>query len=267
MRVPLSLVLLGCYAVTSMAQTGPATVCRIHKLIITSTDLPDVERHSVIREFQGRTDNLDELAARIGGKLRESGYARAEVGAAQFTRSPSAPSNCTCDVSYTVHAGNRYRLSEITFRLRPGKPVFPSSQLRAQFALEDGAIFNNRQLGEGLNNLRDLYVSAGFPNNSALPTVVYDDAHSTVTLNIEIDQGFAVSFGKLLLEGVEPKAGVARQLVAAWKEVDGKRYSPQLLKDWLKRNTAGWPTGAASQVRIEYIGVSAYVRDVLLHFQ
>ena len=63
-----------------------------------------------------------------------------------------------------------------------------------------------------------------------------------------MDQGSVVNFGKLLFEGIEPRAGEAQAMLAAWKELQGKRYNSQLLLEWLKTNSAGWPSDAAKQV-------------------
>jgi len=62
MRAQFSLALFGCFTFASIAQTQSANVYRIHKLILTSPDLPTGERQAIIHAFQGSTYNLDELA-------------------------------------------------------------------------------------------------------------------------------------------------------------------------------------------------------------
>jgi hypothetical protein len=158
-------------------------------------------------------------------------------------------------------------LGEITFHVYPGESVFSSTQLRAQFPIQNGALFSASKIADGLNNLRGLYGSAGYANFGAIPKPSYDDARHTFTFDIDIDTGVPVSFGKLLLEGVEPQAGVGQQLLTSWKEIEGKRYNPQLLKDWLKRSEASWPPEAATQAHISAVGDSYSVFNVLLHFQ
>lgn len=265
MRVLFSLALFGCFTFASIAQTQSANVYRIHKLILTSPDLPTVERQAIIHAFQGGTYKLDELAERIRERARDSGYANVEVDVAEITHLHSTSSTCSADVSYSVHAGSQYRLGEITFHVRPGEPVFSSTRLRAQFPIQSGGIFSAQKIADGLNNLRDLYFSTGYPLFSAIPKDIYDNARQTITLDIDIDQGFLVSFGKLTLEGVEPRAGVSGKLLTSWKEIEGKPYNPQLLKDWLKRSEASWPPEAAAHV---YISGADDPRTivVLLHF-
>jgi len=267
MRVLFSLALFGFITVVSVAQTQSASVYQIHKLILTSTDLPAIERHAIVHAFQGGTYNLDELAVRLRSKVRDDGYPLVEVGDAQVMLLHSTPHARPADVRYSVHAGSQYQFGEITFHVRPGESVFSETQLRAQFPIQSGAIFSAHKIGDGLNNLRDLYGSAGYANFVAIPNLTYDTARHTVTLDIDVDQGLPVSFGKLLMEGVEPRAGIAQQLLTSWKEIEGKRYNPQILKDWLKRNEASWPPEAAAQAYISPFCDSDSAFNVLLHFQ
>jgi outer membrane protein assembly factor BamA len=267
MRVLSSLALFGFITVATFAQTQSHSVYRIHKLMLTSTDLPPIESHATIHAFQGGTYNLDELAERIRSKIRDQGYPLVEVGAVQITHLRSTPHACTADVRYSVHAASRYWLGEITFHIRPGGSVFTSTQLRAQFPIQNGAMFSASKMGVGLNNLRKLYLSAGYANFGAIPRLIYDDARHTFTLDVDVDQGFPVDFGRLLMEGLEPRAGVAQQLLISWKEIEGKRYNPQLLKDWLKRSEAPWPPGAAARSYISTVSDSSSTLNVLLHFQ
>ncbi|MGA7245654.1 MAG: POTRA domain-containing protein [Terracidiphilus sp.] len=237
MRIRFFIALLPLLAVAASAQSQPVPrpdVYRIHKLILESTDLSRTQRDAIIHALQGGTYDLDELSERIRFKFRETGYESVEVGEARIIRLHV----CDADVSYAVHRGSQYRLAGITFTLDPGKSVFTAAQLRSQFHLEDGAVFNTTEIGKGLENLKDLYGSAGYANFGAIPKPIYDNSRHTISLAIDIDQGFPVTFGKLFMEGIEPRAGAAQQLLASWKELEGKRYNSQLLREWLKNNSA-----------------------------
>lgn len=267
MRFQFSLALLGFITLASVAQTQSAGVYRIHQLILASTDLPATERHAIIHAFQGGTFNVDELAERIRFKVRDQGYPLVEVNAAKITHLHSSPNACSADVHYSVHAGSRYRLGGITFHVHPGETAFSFNQLRAQVPIQNGAMFSSSKIRDGLNNLRDLYTSAGYANFGALPKPTYDDARHTFTLDIDVDQGRPISFGKLLMEGIEPRAGVAQQLLTSWKEIEGRRYNAQLLKDWLKRSESSWPPETAAQAHVSAAGDTSSIFNVLLHFQ
>jgi hypothetical protein len=266
MRLLASIALLPLLASAATAQDQSATpaVYRIHRLTLVSKDLSREQRHGVIRTFQGGTYRLDELAERIRFKFRDTGYELVEVGEAQITRLRA----CDADVSYAVARGSQYRLNQITFT-STAKLVFTNSQLRSQFHLEDGAVFNATEIGRSLNDLKDLYVSAGYANFGAIPKPIYDNSRNTISLEIDIDEGVPVTFGKLLLEGTEPRAGVALQLLASWKEeLQGKRYNPQQLKDWLKKNSPVWPTSDEDRPVVHSVaGRDPGILNVLLQFE
>ena len=256
MRIRIFFALIPLLLVAAVAQDRPAMppgVYRIHKLTLISNDLPGTERDRIARAFQGGTYNVDELAERIRFRLRDTGYALSEVGVPQITRVRPAQSACNADVRFAVQTGAQYRFGGITFTAGPGDSVFASAQLRAQFPLEDGAIFNATAIGKGLEKLKDLYGSAGYANFGAIPKPDYDKTRHIVRLTIDMDQGRTVNFGKLLFEGIEPRAGVAQAMLAAWEELQGKRYNSQLLREWLKTNSALWPSDTAKQVFTSYV--------------
>lgn len=251
MRLLTSIALPPLLAVALIAQTRlaiPSGVYRIHKLTLVSTDLPRAQEHTIVVAFQGGTYDLDELAERIRQKLRDSGYAFTEVGAPQVTRRRSVESACEADVRYSVHTGDQYRLGQITFT---GGTVFTADQLRAQFESQDGAIFNATEIGKGLERLKNLYASAGYINFGAIPKPVYDNTRRTVTILIDIDQGLSFKFGTLFFEGIEPRAGIANMLLASWRNVEGKVYSPQILSDWLKSTASDWPPGTMQTAQLQ----------------
>jgi hypothetical protein len=255
----------------------PSGFARIHKLTLVSSDLPLAKRQSIMHAFQGGTYDLDELGERIRGKLRDSGYALADVGTATVTR--MRPDQTVCrmrppqkvcdaDVRYSVHTGDQFRLGGITFRSMNGRNVFTADQLRAQFPLQDGAIFNATDIGKGLENLKDLYGEHGYINFGAIPKPVYDNTLHTVSLIVDMDQGRSFKFGKLLFEGIEPRAGMAQSLLASWQDVEGKLYNPQLLHDWLKSTASDWPLGTlqVAQFQVHQDFEHGLVNPVL-HFQ
>jgi outer membrane protein insertion porin family len=214
-----------------------------------------------VHAFQGGTYNLDELAERVRSKLRDSGYALAEVTVPKIVQPHHAQYPCDADVTFAIHTGDQYRLGGITSSVDPGQPVFTAAKLRGQFHVEDGAVFNATEIGKGLENLKDLYGSAGYPYFGAIPKPIYDNSRHIISLAVDIDQGFPVIFGKLFMEGIEPRAGAAQQLLASWKELEGQRYNSQLLREWLKSNSAE----AVNNQKVA--SADPGILNVLVHFQ
>lgn len=270
MRVRFCIALLPLLAFGASAHTqtaSPPAVYRIHKLALVSGDFHRDQRQDITRAFQGGTYNLDELAERIRFKFRDAGYELATVSEPQISHVHPAESACEADVSFRVHAGAQYRLAGITFTVDPGQAVFTAAQLRSQFPLDDGAVFSAGKIGKGLDNLKELYGSSGYANFGAIPKPVFDNTRRAIRLAIDIDQGRPVTFGGLLMEGIEPRAGVAKELISSWTELEGRLYDPKLLKEWLKKNSADWPPETASQAHIEYLGQDPSAFNILLHFQ
>lgn len=263
MRLLTLIALVSALAIPAATQDVPhAPVYRILKLTLASSDLSRAQRQIIVKAFEGGAYDLDGLGERIRFKLRDTGYEMVKVGEPQIMHRHL----CDIDVRYTVQRGAQYRLAGITFQIN-GNPVFPPTRLRAEFPLADGSVFSTSAVARGLESVKDLYGSDGYANFGAIPKPIYDNAQHTIRLAIDIDQGTPVSFGRLLLDGIEPRAGAAKALLASWGELEGRLYSPHLLKDWLKQNTASWPPAAASQAHIEYIAGSRSAFNVLLHFQ
>jgi hypothetical protein len=123
--------------------------------------------------------------------------------------------------------------------------------MRKLFPIQTGDLFNRTKIVEGLEQLRSLYATEGYVDFVANPVTRFDELHRTIALVIEIDEGNPYGFGRLVLDGVEPHAGAGKALLESWKTLQGRRYSPPLLKRWLAANTSEWPSrGAVTSDRI-----------------
>jgi hypothetical protein len=63
-----------------------------------------------------------------------------------------------------------------------------------------------------------------------------DKSRRTIDLVLEVEEGQAFDFGKLYLEGVEPRPGAGKTLLDSWKPLEGRRYNPVELQHWLLAN-------------------------------
>jgi outer membrane protein assembly factor BamA len=135
--------------------------------------------------------------------------------------------------------------------------------------LRGGELLYAAKISQGLENLRSLYTAKGYANFGAIEKPMIDKTRHVVDIIIVIDEGRPVSFGSLRLEGMEPFAGAGRSLLASWKDVQGKLYNPEVLRQWVAANTSGWPREAASAVKSDFVAGSSpdVAVDILLHFQ
>ena len=168
--------------------------------------------HSLIFEnLFARTydqSKLEEDTERVQEAYRDKGYFRAEVGDAQtrvrdengfnfLTLHPQHGKRIDITVPVTEHA--RYRLSAITFH--GNKAVTNTKALRSLFAMKDGDWFNASLVGKGLENMRKAYGQLGYVNFSAVPTPKIDEAHHSLSLDVDIDEGKPFYVGRIEFQG------------------------------------------------------------------
>lgn len=91
------------------------------------------------------------------------------------------------DITVPVEEGDRYRLKAITFT--GNKAITNTAALRRLFKLKDGDWFNRSEIGKGMEELRKAYGGQGYINETNIPETEVDEAHKTVTLKIDIDEG------------------------------------------------------------------------------
>ncbi len=225
---------------------------RVRTLTLVSSDLADTDRNRISQALQGESYLTDELAERVRQALRDVGFYKANVAVPQLAGIDNTTEPHAADVSIHVTAGAQYRLAEIRFEgaslFSKDQLVYTPEQLRAQFQLEPRTLFNATAIGRGLDRVRDLYLSKGYADFGALPKPEIDELHHTIGLTIEIDKGPPYYFGRLLLNGTEPRAGDAKNLEDAWMSMQSRPHNPQILAGWLAKNAPYWPdTGESMQ--------------------
>ena len=223
--------------------SGSDANVRVQRLTIESSTLPNGDRERIARSLEHCSWSLLELEERIRQALRDLGYfkANADEPRVSFVKQGTRDA----DVSIKVQEGPQYRLGDIRFEKAS---LFPPDRLREQFAILPGDLFNATKFGQGLEQLRNLYATEGHVNFVGVPVVAIDESRRTIDLTIDVDEGKPYNFGRLLLDGSEPRAGSGKALMESWSSLEGKRYNPLALKQWLEANSSAWP-GIASAKR------------------
>lgn len=214
---------------------------RIHKLVIEADSLPNPDRERITHLFEHRIYPQGELQDRVRIALQDLGYFRARIDEPKLSFIRQTQEAKDADISIRVNEGVQYRLGEIRFEK---SSLFPSDRMRKLFAVQTADLFNYTKIGEGLEQLRSLYATEGYVDFVANPVTRFDESHRTIDLDIDIDEGKSYDFGRLLLDGTEPRAGAGKALIESWKTLQGRRYNPLLLKRWLVTNTSDWPSAA-----------------------
>lgn len=227
-------------ATTALGQSRPAesvNKVRISKLVIESSNLPSADRKQLIQLFQQKTYFQPEIGERILIALQDLGYFKALVDEPRFSFPKHVDEKGIADVTVTVEPGTQYRLGEIRFEKAT---VFPSAQLRDLFPLRSGELFSRTGVVKGLENIRKLYETKGYVDLVATPEIISDESRRKIDLVVFVDEGRQFNFGQLLLEGVEPHAGAAKELLDSWKPLVGKQYSSLELHQWLLAHHVDW---------------------------
>lgn len=255
--------LAGAAGAQKATETAPV---HVRKLTLTASDLQASELQPLAASLEGGTYTLDALHDRIELKLHDEGYYFAHAEAPQLTDVRQEGAARSADVAVAVQAGSQYRLGEISFR---GTTAFPKEKLRSTFPIQAGSIFSASAIATGLEHLKGLYESDGYADVGAVPANVVDDARHIIDISVEVEEGLPYVFGPLTLQGDEPVAGTSKTLLAAWKEIEGKRYNPDVLKKWLAAHGPKSAPGApALHPHAEGIAdPDAHLMDIRLSFE
>ena len=218
---------------------------RVHRLSIEANSLPNDDRERITNSLEHRICLQGELQSRIQMGFRDLGYFKALVDEPKISSVGQTQGTKDVDVSVKVDEGAQYRLAEIHIEKAA---LFPADRLRNLFPIQAGDLFNGTHIGEGLEQMRKLYATEGYVNFVATPAPRLDESRRTIDLIIELDEGEPYDFGQLLLDGTEPHAGAAKELMESWKTLQGKRYNPLLLNRWLANTSKPAPIDADRMV-------------------
>ena len=219
----------------SSKPSEPDAKVRVHRLSIEANNLSNDDRERISNSLEQCICLQEELQSRIQIGFRDLGYFKVLVDKPKISSVGQTQGTKDVDVSVKVDEGVQYRLAEIHIEKAT---LFPADRLRNLFPIQTGDLFNDTHIGEGLEQLRKLYATEGYVNFVAMPQALVNESRRTIDLLIEIDEGEPFDFGQLLLDGTEPHAGAAEELMKSWKALQGKRYNPLLLNRWLAANTS-----------------------------
>ena len=268
MRVATIMVLVAGLAGAAAGQDAktPEQV-HVRKLVLTPKDAtPPADLGTIAASMEGGTFGLDELQDRVSLKLHDEGYYFASAENPQLTHVERAGGVETADVALDVTAGTQYKMGKITFR---GTKEFNEDKLRGLFPVAAGSLYSASGLATGLEQLKNLYEEQGYADVGAVPDVVVNDAAHTIDVIVQVEEGTPYTFGPLTITGAEPTAGASKTLLSAWKQLEGKRYNPEVLKKWLAANAPKNAAGAPP-IHPHAEGVAdpdAHLMDVRLSFE
>jgi outer membrane protein insertion porin family len=247
---------------------------QIHKLTIDANNLPNEERERITRSFEHsiftfegelQQEFKDEFWERIRQAFQDLGYFKARVDEPKISFLRQTQGTEDINVSVKVDQGTQYRLGEIQFQKAS---VFPADRMRPLFQLQAGDLFARTAVIKGLDELRKLYATEGYINCVVIPVPQINESHRTIDLVLDIDDGKPFDFGRLFLNATEPHPDAYKALMESWKTLQGKRYSPLLLKSWLTANASEWPGSRDLDRIVDYLQhPESHTVDIKLQLQ
>lgn len=241
----LCILLISACAAAQTASPEPEITVRNLTLNTSPDVLPADTQQQIIQSVRGHTykrSYLEEITQRVRFGLQTYGYFQAKVSDPSITVVTETPQQEVVDITLAVNEGQRYRLKDISFT---GGKVFSSDELRAQFRIADGDIFNTEKIRQGLDALRHMYESKGYVNFTPVPNTQADRTSHAISLTVDIDEGAQFRIGGLVLDGPAPQPGVGRKVLENWKQYQGQIYNPQILEQFLRDNSALLPPGVS----------------------
>ena len=208
----------------------------VRKLILRNPGFSLAAQQRIALEIKSHTywcDNFDEIAERVRQAYQERGYFKALIGSPMVRVIQGDTRRKLIDVTISVDKGQLYRLKDISFTRIT---VFPEAELRRQFPMSAGDIFNTGKIHIGLENTRKLYGARGYIDFTPVPDTKIDDDANLVSLIIDVDEGPQFHYGKLTVDGEESKPGARATLLKAWQAYEGKPCNDDglALKDFLR---------------------------------
>lgn len=235
LNVCVFLILLAVLPCAAEAITADEGAVSVRTLTLTHTGNLSVEdEKSVIQEVKShkyKSTDLDEVGERVRFALQRHGFFKVLVNDPVFRVITREQDREIVDVTVAVEEGQIYMLGSMKFS---DATVFTPEELRRQFRIADGDIFDREKIAEGLEGLRHLYATKGYVNFSAVPQQEIDETAHTVSLLIDLDSGAAFRLGRLTVQGEESEPGAREKLLNAWKRYEGRTYDYRLLSAFLR---------------------------------
>ena len=188
--------------------------------------------------FDSDSDWIESFQEAVKEAWQRHGYLYAKASAQTHVLSGDSRGQ---RVSVTVHVdeGLQYRLGEIRFS---NANEFPPAEMRKQFPMRDGDVYDLQKIRQGLEALRRLYGTQGYIDCVASPEIQVDNAHRSIFLLIEVEEGRQFSVGSVEVLGLDQKT-VDSVLKAKLRP--GDLFNPELVEQFFQENTPVLPSDAS----------------------
>jgi len=200
--------------------------------------MSDTELAGITGELIGQCfdEDIEEMGERVRALFQDQGYFTVEVKNVRLKAGDPLGIPKPVTMEAEVAEGVQYKLGEITFA---GYRAFGADELRQQFPLKIGAVFERGKVASGLESLRKLYRTKGYLDVTFIPETQFG-SNATTHLNITFQEGPQYRLDKV--EFVGKKESTAR-LQVEWKLDEGSVYDVSYLDQYIEANRDLLPEG------------------------
>jgi len=233
------------YALTTTRVDEPHTKVSIDDVTFQgASDLPESIKAQIVEKvkqthYYPDADGMRALEEIVRDGLQQNGYADIQVTVEPHFLS-SDPQAARVSISFHIDEGKQYCLKEIRFK---NADVFPVEQLRRQFALQDGDIFDLQKVRQGIEALARLYGRHGYLNFTASPDLYPDKSQRQISMVMELDSGKQFRVGSVEILGLDPNV-VNSVLKTKFRQ--GDVFDSKLVDDFFTDNKSSLPVDASS---------------------
>ena len=179
-------------------------------------------------------ENSDEIQEHVRALFQNRGYFGTVLNSLHSKPNDPVAVPKAVTLEADVMEGPRYRLAEIGF---VGNHAFNADKLRNQFPLKKGDVFARDKIASGLDSLRDLFVSSGFIDFTAIPDT-QTLSNATVILSVSVLEGRQYHMGKL---EIFARKEIADRLRTEWTIPEGAVFDFTYLDKYIGDNLSLLP--------------------------
>ncbi len=253
----------------------PSTTDRI-KIIVTDVEfrgenpLPDSIRAQLVNDIQhlnlsvtlpeADSDWLGEVEHPIREAIQKLGYFRGLLTTTPYLVLAESHERQYV-VSVEIESGPQYRLGELQVS---GASVFPADQVRDQFLLHYGELFDVPKIRQGLESIGRLYGSKGYIDATPEPDSTVDEKNGIINLLIKVDEGKQYRVRMVETHGLDPET---ERLLKSRLEL-GQVFDSVSFRNFFEEHKAGLPANVSLRdaIRVHHDVRSASV-DVIVDFR
>jgi outer membrane protein assembly factor BamA len=191
---------------------------------------------------------------------QRDGYITAKVGEVEARLTDPDVQHPAVSVTVPVLVGEQYKLADIVIS---GNSAFSADQIRKQIKAKNGAVINDVQIHDDLDEVKKLYGTRGYM--MAQPAIAPDTNESarTAVYRLQIKEGEQFHMGKLQITGVNPDGSA--KLQSLWKLKSGEPYDSEYVREYLKQVNPLIPRAANMKI-MSNVNREARTVDVTLQF-